>query len=65
VAVAVGAGRFRQPLFNQPSHVRIEANFEEMGSRIGEGDEIDWHGAVRRESAIMRGFIRLPFRINA
>jgi hypothetical protein len=43
----------------------VRTYFEEMGARIGEGFEIDWDNAVRRQSAFTRGFTKMPLRIEA
>jgi len=47
------------------ARLMVRTYFEEMGARIGEGFEIDWDNAVRRQSAFTRGFTKMPLRIEA
>ena len=63
----------RHMSFTQGPHFCIGAHvarlmarvyFEEMGARIGEGFEIDWGRATRRQSAFTRGFTTIPTRIT-
>ena len=46
------------------ARLMVRTYFEEMGARIGEGFEIDWDNAVRRQSAFTRGFTKMPLRIE-
>jgi len=47
------------------ARLMVRTYFEEMGARIGEGFEIDWREAVRRQSAFTRGFTKMPIHIRA
>jgi len=46
------------------ARLMVRTFFEEMGSRIGRGFEIDWDRAERRHSAFTRGFTKMPIQIQ-
>ncbi|MEM7436668.1 MAG: cytochrome P450 [Myxococcota bacterium] len=45
------------------ARLMIRVYFEEMGARIGEGFEVDWDHAERRQSGFTRGYTKLPIHI--